>query len=187
VSKRILKLEEYCLIHKPGTSLALVYGTLLPGQNEDTDAKITTSCLLDGKETQSFGQSEDPLGLIKVDNNEIFCRIDQQIFRNEPLSSGEHEVLFQITSLSKGARFYFDYIVYEPLPDASVNGDVLQIGNQEVEYLSGMPLQDSHFTLGTGWNFTTDLTTMTTTPGSSVTLKFNGSYVQPRSLKTPQS
>jgi hypothetical protein len=155
-----------------------VYGTLLTGENEDSNATITTSCFLDGKQVQGFEQSEAAVGLIKVNNNNLFCRVDQQSYGNDPLSSGEHELDFQIPTLSdSNARFYFDYIVYEPLPDASVNADILQIGNREVQYPSGVGpvLQDSHFILSSGWNFTNDLTTMTTIPGSSVTVKFNGS------------
>jgi hypothetical protein len=171
----ILILRHRSFVHAillPGTSLALVYGTLLTQDPSDATPTIAiTTCTLDGHNA-SGGSRSQPSNSSVIQYNQLYCSVNQQNYQGI-LSPGEHELIFQVNYLTN-AHFLFDYIVYEPLPGASVDGETLQIGNGQAIYPQGSQLQDSHFSLSSGWRFTDSDTTFTATPGSSVTVKFNG-------------
>ncbi|KAK7434549.1 hypothetical protein VKT23_020158 [Stygiomarasmius scandens] len=86
--------------------------------------------------------------------------------------SGEHELLVNSTVHSP---FMIDYIVYETVPDAPVDGDILQMGNNVIQFTEG---QDPHLSFSPGWASNSNNAVWTSTPGSYATLKFNGTGVQ---------
>ena len=76
-----------------------------------------------------------------------------------------------ITFTTPALPFFFDFLVYESLPDAPLDGDVLQMGNSFYDFTE---TQDPHFSFGPGWQNIYNQAKTTSTPGSSVTIKFNG-------------
>ncbi|THU85253.1 hypothetical protein K435DRAFT_806064 [Dendrothele bispora CBS 962.96] len=68
------------------------------------------------------------------------------------------------------APFSIDYIVYESLPNSPVSGEYLQLGNKAFQ------AQNDSINFSTGWTWSGN-TTLTSIPGSSATLSFNGSEV----------
>jgi hypothetical protein len=78
-------------------------------------------------------------------------------------------------------RLFFDYLVYEPLRGAPIDGDVLQIGNGDSNYAdlseSHGHLQDENLMFSPGWDLTSSTPSraaITPEPGAFVTVKFNG-------------
>ncbi|KAK7438207.1 hypothetical protein VKT23_018137 [Stygiomarasmius scandens] len=165
-----------------GTSLAIVYGAvaglidIVKIGTFGAPETITPSCLLDGKPIRGFGFSGPEVGTSL--NNQVLCSVDPLSYDGK-LVEGEHELFFNV-SHSLTSRFFVDYIVYEAMPGASVDGDVIQLGNNLAEQnkadLLGTTPQDSQLTFGSGWS--KDGATSTSTPGSSVTVKFNGTAIQ---------
>ncbi|KAK7435354.1 hypothetical protein VKT23_019705 [Stygiomarasmius scandens] len=73
-------------------------------------------------------------------------------------------------------RFYLDYIVYESLPGASVDGEMLVIGSENFD-----ASRDPHLTFSPGWVLSDAWESnamLTRTPGSNVTVSFNGTEIQ---------
>ncbi|KAF9255867.1 hypothetical protein L218DRAFT_1008042 [Marasmius fiardii PR-910] len=88
----------------------------------------------------------------------------------------EHELIINVTTCTN-THVYLDYIVYEVPPDARINGDVLRIGANQNGTLPA--LQDQHLIFSGRW-FSNDSTGAATAyiPGSSVSMKFNGTQIQ---------
>ncbi|THU90496.1 hypothetical protein K435DRAFT_864238 [Dendrothele bispora CBS 962.96] len=166
-----------------GTSLAIVYGTvaglvdIVKIGTQTNPTPITPNCLLDGKEIPGVSFSGPEVGTSL--NNQMLCSVDPLSYDGK-LLDGEHEISFNVTN-SLTSRFFVDYIVYEALDGAPVDGDVLQLGNDFAEQISsdllGTAPEDplAQLTFGSGWSKNP---TSTNTPGSSVTVKFNGTAIQ---------
>ena len=103
-------------------------------------------------------------------NNQILCRADPGSGFSGP---GEHELIVNVTFTNSSSPFLFDYLVYETPPDAPLDGDILQMGNGGYK----QTLEDSHFSFGPGWGTDSNNATTTSTPGSSVTITFNGKMI----------
>ncbi|KAF5371645.1 hypothetical protein D9758_003570 [Tetrapyrgos nigripes] len=161
-----------------GTSLASVYGNLESLSDPTQVIQIDLTCILDGKPSTSTA-------LIGASswNNFQFCSIDGQ---NEALSPGEHVLSLNIT-LFGDALVYMDYFVYEALsPDSALDGDILQITDRPQASASGGSRSstqnpyDGYLSWSVGWErgVNDTNTALTTTPGSAVTINFNGTALQ---------
>ncbi|THU91822.1 hypothetical protein K435DRAFT_907751 [Dendrothele bispora CBS 962.96] len=168
-----------------GTSHAALYGNNIRAGN--LDGSFITECLLDnvlvgtdgdtsraGNITLSLTPPPPPNPLVR--NNQVLCRSGQP--KSDSVSLGEHELVFNVlNSTGTTAGLFVDYIVYETLPGASVDGDILQIGNGDLEFPA---VRDQHLSFSSGWvpNLSPFANIFTSTPGSSVTVKFNGTGIQ---------
>jgi len=145
-----------------------VYGTWSTSipfiDSEDNSELPEAGCYLDGVRLLTFS-TNFPMGT--ASNNQILCRGDPR-FYNGTMFSGEHELLVNSTVHSP---FMIDYIVYETVPDAPVDGDILQMGNNVIQFTEG---QDPHLSFSPGWASNSNNAVWTSTPGSYATLKFNG-------------
>jgi len=120
-------------------------------------------------------------------NNQLLCGVNSRNFPNA--ASGEHQLFVNTTS----SGLVLDYIVYETVANASLDGDVVQMGNGQIRQAAID--SDPNLEFGSGWVDTEISDTgsgarlggkYTNTSGSSVTAKFNGSYTCVRSeLQTP--
>jgi len=128
-------------------------------------------CELDGKEIvggaalPGMQNSETKSSSI---NQQTICQSDSESLVGSP---GEHELTVNITKPSD-MRFYLDYIVYESLPGASVDGEMLVIGSENFD-----ASRDPHLTFSPGWVLSDAWESnamLTRTPGSNVTVSFNG-------------
>ncbi|KAF5356695.1 hypothetical protein D9758_013735 [Tetrapyrgos nigripes] len=178
-----------------GTGLVLVYGTLvIPSITEESSGGYARiDCLLDGQQRLGGGIAW-PVNVPTLGNNQPICQLTESSIASSitfegtqgPLSPSEHELVVKVHLLDNNSTFYLDYLVYEPLPDAWLDGGgdgdggVLQIGNAETELAPTIASDGDHrFELGSGWqtgpfgeNFNT------TVPGSMVTVRFNGTEIQ---------
>ncbi|KAF5366433.1 hypothetical protein D9758_009767 [Tetrapyrgos nigripes] len=189
-----------------GTGLVLVYGTLVIPNNlstEDDDSSdsgsggfVKIDCLLDGQQKLVEGINW-PIRQLTLGNNQLICRMAESaitsgIITSEGNQEGlvapeEHELVVKVTSLDNNSTFYLDYLVYEPLPVALLDGGgmaggdgdggVLQIGNAETGLAPTIASEENHgFELGSGWQ-TGGQNFSTTAPGSVVTVRFNGTEI----------
>ncbi|KAK7472130.1 hypothetical protein VKT23_000252 [Stygiomarasmius scandens] len=164
-----------------GTMHAALYGSNVMAP--DLNGSFVMECLLDGVSvgTAGDGKTNQPITLslpqknIAVRNNQVLCRAGQANSDNVEL--GEHElVLNVINSTGTTAGLFVDYIVYETLPGASVDGEILQMGNGDVDFPAN---RDQHLSFSPGWVENLSFANICTdTPGSFVTVKFNGTGIQ---------
>ncbi|THU86995.1 hypothetical protein K435DRAFT_782681 [Dendrothele bispora CBS 962.96] len=164
-----------------GTSHAALYGSNVRTPN--LNGSFVMECLLDnvsvgadgGQEAGPVTLSLTPTGTL-VHNNQVLCRSGEA--KSNLVVPGEHELVFNVlNSTGTTAGLFVDYIVYETLPDASVDGDILQMGNGEIDFPAN---RDQHLSFSPGWVETAHpfASIFTYTPGSSVTVKFNGTGIQ---------
>ena len=107
------------------------------------------------------------------------CYLDGVAFRNTSYDStrnafllcnsstvpdGNHEV--NVTTVSSGPIFYFDYVYIDPSPTMSLENSVVRIMN-------GDP--DLSFQ-GAGWNLVHNLWWSTDVGGAQMTISFHGEY-----------
>ncbi|KAK7472132.1 hypothetical protein VKT23_000254 [Stygiomarasmius scandens] len=163
-----------------GTMHAALYGSNV--MTPDLNGSFVMECLLDGVSVGTDGDTNRPVTLslppkdILVRNNQVLCRAGEA--KSNKVVLGEHElVLNVINSTGTTAGLFVDYIVYETLPGASVDGEILQMGNGDIDFPAN---RDHHLSFSSGWVETArpfaDI--FTVTPGSSVTVKFNGTGIQ---------
>ncbi|THU91823.1 hypothetical protein K435DRAFT_800964 [Dendrothele bispora CBS 962.96] len=164
-----------------GTSHAALYGSNVRGPN--LNGSFITECLLDnvlvGTDGDTSRAGNITLSLTPTDtlvrNNQVLCRSGEA--KSNSVFPGEHELVFNVlNSTGTTAGLFVDYIVYETLPDASVDGDILQIGNGDIDFPAD---RDQHLSFSPGWveNARPFANIFTYTPGSAVTVKFNGLFV----------
>ncbi|THU95559.1 hypothetical protein K435DRAFT_124880 [Dendrothele bispora CBS 962.96] len=151
-----------------GTSLAAVYASVafdsFVGQG---DQVVMIDCFLDGKEATGSGYI--PSSVPRPINNQPACSVYADSYKGT-LSPGEHELSLNVTRISN-ASFYVDYVVYEALADAPIDGEILRIGDGQMNMRSS---PDPHLSFGAGWETGNGGMVSTVTPGSSVTVRFNG-------------
>ncbi|KAF7330043.1 hypothetical protein MKEN_00268400 [Mycena kentingensis (nom. inval.)] len=137
-----------------GTSIQLI-GTIETKTDDLGNVDPTWVCLVD---EIPISNGTDPTFKFP-ENNWVLC--DQP-----KLLPGEHTLTVKVQS--KGQPFYADSIVYTPMPDARVDGAV-------VEYTFGDPA----ITYGPGWQFFTIENTqnITQTKGAQVSFDFHGTAV----------
>ncbi|KAJ6594905.1 hypothetical protein B0H19DRAFT_1097066, partial [Mycena capillaripes] len=129
-----------------GTSMS-VFGTIMVS----TDANVTDpmwNCFVDGTQ---IGNPQPAFQF--PENNWVLC--DQP-----EIAAGSHVLTVQVQS--KGTAFYFDYLVYTPLPDATFETAVLIYPNT-----------DPAVSFGSDWK-TFGGENGTNTKGSQVALNFHG-------------
>ncbi|KAJ6594897.1 hypothetical protein B0H19DRAFT_1247529 [Mycena capillaripes] len=144
-----LEVETDCGI---GTSIR-VYGTIMVSTDANNMTDPKWDCFVDGTKIGN------PQPTFKFpENNWILC--------DEPeIAAGLHALMIQVQS--KGCAFYFDYLVYTPLPDATFETAVLIYPNT-----------DPAVSFGSGWRtFGGDLENGTNTKDSQVALNFHGTSV----------
>ncbi|THU86993.1 hypothetical protein K435DRAFT_782680 [Dendrothele bispora CBS 962.96] len=163
-----------------GTSHAAIYGSNV--RTPDLSGSFVTECLLDNVSVETDGSHPGPINLpltptdILVRNNQVLCRSGEA--KSNLVVPGEHELVFNVLNTTgTTAGLFVDYIVYETLPDASVDGDILQMGNGDIDFPAN---RDQHLSFTPGWVETARpfANIFTYTPGSSVTVKFNGTGIQ---------
>ncbi|KIK66328.1 hypothetical protein GYMLUDRAFT_70013 [Collybiopsis luxurians FD-317 M1] len=148
-----------------GSSYLGVYGT--EDGRRVNGSLPSINCQLDGQSTWGF---ENPYPQGSTKNNALACRADSRIGGSSP---GEHELLINVTNY-RDTAWYFDYITYESLEDPILDGETLQAGNAALIDASNY----SMLTFGSGWTESTvDDSTVTKIPGSTATIKFNGTSV----------
>ncbi|KAK7461712.1 hypothetical protein VKT23_008138 [Stygiomarasmius scandens] len=148
-----------------------VYGSWLPGPiNPQSRSNIYISI---------DGQSGDPLDIPQGGNNIWFGGLGP-----DKISPGKHELVMNIT-VGPGESVFLDYMVYEDLPSANRDGEVVNIGigNKDHSLLNRHASADWKIEFGSGWAPIDDQTLLqhvasTTNPGASVTLTFNGTAIQ---------
>ncbi|KAF5367958.1 hypothetical protein D9758_004354 [Tetrapyrgos nigripes] len=149
-----------------GTSLLGLYGTWITFDANASSSYPKTRCFLDGIPILGFSTV---FQAGRATNHKLLCRADPDFYKGT-MSPGEHELFVNSTV---DTPFSVDYIVYEALPDASVDGEVLQFGNGAVQ-----EDRDPHLSFSAGWGTNSNDSPSTSTPGSSVSLKFNGTGIQ---------
>ncbi|KAF5340436.1 hypothetical protein D9758_013565 [Tetrapyrgos nigripes] len=142
-------------------------------------------CLLDGNPVpDDFTDMAEDSGSL-LGNNILICG-------NPSLNgTGEHELTVKIKNLTH-SNFFLDYILYaEPAVDGGLdeNGDETspdQNGNSSEVMMIGSPFgsllddaSEHHLTFSSGWSFDDEIgSVFTRTPGTFVSLAFNGTGVQ---------
>ncbi|KAF9255275.1 hypothetical protein L218DRAFT_1008754 [Marasmius fiardii PR-910] len=151
-----------------GTSRIAVYAS---GVNNGTSpGDIRGDCTVDGESILSFIWNLH-LGLSQV--NAMICEGDYSQHLNGPIAPGEHTLSVNVTT-HNDTRAYFDYILFETLPNAAVDGEKLEIGNSLFD--AG---KDPHLEFSPGWSVNTTTGRMSTSmPGANVTVRFNGTDLQ---------
>ncbi|KAK7455729.1 hypothetical protein VKT23_010762 [Stygiomarasmius scandens] len=155
-----------------GTSQLVVYATWTPDPTENSSHLLKTNCAVDRKDILGFVIPTK--GQAFVANWQEACRADPGSLPGGQMILGEHELVVNI-STPGNMGFYLDYILYETLPGASVDGEMLVIGSGAFE-----ASKDPHLVFSPGWavNESTSSGAMSTnTPGSNVTVKFNGTEI----------
>ncbi|KAF5388958.1 hypothetical protein D9757_005022 [Collybiopsis confluens] len=99
----------------------------------------------------------------------LACRADSRIGGSSP---GEHELLINVTNYPT-STWYFDYITFESLADPVLDGEVLQAGNAELIDATNY----SMLSFGPGWSINPDDSSVTSIPGSTASMKFNGTSI----------
>ncbi|KAJ6594904.1 hypothetical protein B0H19DRAFT_1366640 [Mycena capillaripes] len=130
-----------------GTSIR-VYGTIMVSTDANNVTDPTWDCFVDGTK---IGNPQPTFQF--PENNWILCD-------GPEIAAGSHVLTVQVQS--KGRAFYFDYLVYTPLPDATFETAVLIYPNT-----------DPAVSFGSGWR-TFGGENGTNTKGSQVALKFHG-------------
>ncbi|KAF9256865.1 hypothetical protein L218DRAFT_1006890 [Marasmius fiardii PR-910] len=157
----------------PGTSrITVVAAAISNGGSSGTENDIQTACTLDGQNI-SGSEIHPQQGLpgYPITNTQI-CRGDPKTF-NGTMTAGEHTLSVSVTT-QNSSRLYLDYIVYETLPNAPVNGEILKIGSKAWD-----PTEDPNLVFSSGWGRNQATAAMSTsTPDANVTVKFNGTNLQ---------
>ncbi|KAK7450601.1 hypothetical protein VKT23_012911 [Stygiomarasmius scandens] len=154
-------------ISELGTSRAVVYDFLGFGNNGNPSVE----CILDQTHAGDSSVSQSA-------HTTQLC-----LFNDTTLSPGEHELTLHFKQSGvQDSILYLDYILYEPLPDVPINdGALLQIGNSLVysSLSDEQPFEASHFSVSSGWRIdgVQNETLSTQSPGSSITVKFNGTEI----------
>jgi hypothetical protein len=140
-----------------------VYGTY---DTTDLSGIEPPTCFLDGNFTWDFvtltGSGKLPT---QIANNKLLCRADSRIGAAGALP-GEHEL--KVVHTDPRTALLFDYIVYESIPGSDTDGEVIQMGNQQIWDLGGQ------ITVDAGWTASFDDSEASTESGSTLTVKFNG-------------
>ncbi|KAK7450602.1 hypothetical protein VKT23_012912 [Stygiomarasmius scandens] len=155
------------------TSSATIFGSMFSAASSPEDV-MTLDCILDGHIVSStIFTSVDLL----VANSEL-CQIGNTNRTDPSPDPGEHEISVNMTALVP-VQLFVDYIIYEPSPNDPVDGDVLQIIANQVPEFS--PIQfgsELSLSWSSGWEANDTSPAITTTPGSNVTVTFNGTALQ---------
>ncbi|KIK62832.1 hypothetical protein GYMLUDRAFT_242468 [Collybiopsis luxurians FD-317 M1] len=149
-----------------GSSYLGVYGTLAGRDIGEPNGSPLINCLLDGVAITAESREG-----AETMNNVMACRANAQFGARLP---GDHELLINVTNHAN-TIWFFEYITYESWVDPVLDGEVLQAGNADMINASSY----SMLTFGPGWNPGNGMGTSTDTgtPGSEVTIKFNGTLV----------
>ncbi|KAF5313308.1 hypothetical protein D9758_018742 [Tetrapyrgos nigripes] len=157
-----------------GTSNFDIYASLttteLDGSVGPDPGRADVSCVLDGEVVAINGIS---LSTVSSISNQKVCS-----GRAEP-SNKEHEIGFKIRNLNR-TRFSFDYIAYEPIPDAidESNGETLLVSPDALSS-SKDPGPGPQLSFDSKWKGTPNGDeAFTQSPGSLVTARFNGTAIQ---------
>ncbi|KAF5360202.1 hypothetical protein D9758_011371 [Tetrapyrgos nigripes] len=165
-----------------GFSRVIVYGTIVASPPSAV-ANGSVSCQLDDQQAVQSPYTLIPPNL--SGNNDILCTsgspfaLTSSDHTGQPTSK-EHKLTVTIDDLIN-SRVYVDYLVYEliPDPDTPLDGDVLQIGNNAG---TGAIKSQNNIIYSSRWGTGGDSVGLnagsTSTPGSSVTVKFNGTSIE---------
>jgi hypothetical protein len=145
-------------------------------------ANASVHCQLDNEQTSPNTFTLNPPDLSS--NNYILCTAGSSFplagnNNGQPASNSDHKLTVTIDGLMN-SRVYLDYLVYELIsdPDAPLDGDVVQIGNNAQ---TAVITSQNNIVYSSGWG-TSGFNSVglnpasTSTPGSSVTVKFNGKW-----------
>ncbi|KAF5372137.1 hypothetical protein D9758_005074 [Tetrapyrgos nigripes] len=163
-----------------GLSRVIVYGTIVASPPSSI-ANGSVSCQLDDQQAVQSPYTLIPPNL--SGNNDILCTSGSPFPLTSSDGSGqptskEHKLTVTIDDLIN-SHVYVDYLIYELIPDpnAPLDGDVVQIGNNGE---TGV-IKSRNIVYSSGWG-TGEASRFnaasTSTPGASVTVKFNGTSIQ---------